>query len=116
MYVGHITGFIFLPVSILIYLNKFGYLSFPSLFGIDLVLIGALGVIAIEIGDVADSHMKNSHRLLTWLTGLLLAAPSVLYFISKLMTLPTPIVDGLPLIIASFIFVEGISGFFIGEG
>lgn len=100
----------------LIYLHEFGYSSWESLFGIDLVLIGALGVIAIEVGDVIDSHITSAHRLLTWLTGLLLIAPAILYFLSLLVTLPTSIVEGLPLIIASFIFVEGISGLFIGQG
>lgn len=115
MFIGHIAGFIFLPVSIMMYLDSFGITKINKLFGISMMLIAAIGIIIIQVGDIIHSHFSDEHVVLTWIVGGILMFPAFLYFISLVSKLPTPIVLALPLITASFLFVEGLSSFYIGN-
>jgi hypothetical protein len=114
MFLGHIAGFVFLPVSIILFLNSFGVTRFTTFFGIDMVLIAAIGMILVEIGDILDSHLKGSYVILSWVICAILCVPALVYFASKIFTFPAAIVDSLPLIMASFLFVEGLTSFYIG--
>lgn len=114
MIIGDIAGFAFLPVSIMMFLDIFGITKMTSLFGIDLALLAAIGIIIVEIGDLIDAHLKGSFVILAWIVCLVLIIPSILFFISKFAALPAAVASNLPVIMASFLFVEGFSSFFIG--
>jgi hypothetical protein len=115
MYVGYITGFAFFPVSIIMFLNIFGKLKLDSIFGINLILLGAIGLIAVQIGDIFDSHVQSSKVILMWVSGIILSFPGILYLISKIITIQPALASALPIIIASFLFSEGVGCFHIGE-
>ena len=115
MYIGCIAGFASLPVGIILLLNTFGFTKLNELFGIQILLLAAIGIIATEIGDIIDSHLTGEHVVLTWIIALLLTFPAVIYFLSLVMVFPENIMAPLPVIMASFIFVEGLSSFFIGS-
>lgn len=115
MYIGHIAGFISLPLGVILLLNAFGFTNMTQLFGIQIILLASLGIIATEVGDIIDSHLKSEHAFLTWVTGLLLIFPALIYFLSLITAVPENIMAPLPVIIGSFIFSEGLSSFFIGS-
>ena len=114
MYIGHIAGFAFLPVSVILFLNIFGFTSISSILGINLIVLASLGLIIIQAGDIVDSHLKGEYIILYWAAGLVLCLPGLLFLLSNVITLPENVFASLPLIIACFLFVEGISSFFIG--
>ena len=115
MYIGHIAGFAFLPVSVILFLNIFGVTNINSILGINLVLLAAIGLIIIQIGDIVDSHLKGEYIILYWVAGAVLCLPGLLFLFSKAITLPSTIAASLPLIMACFLFTEGVSSFFIGN-
>jgi len=115
MYIGHIFGFVGLPVSIILFLNFFGITNFANLFGIDILLIASIGLILVQIGDVIDAHVKSEFVVLTWMAALILCFPAILYFISMLTALPQNIITALPIMLACFLFTEGLGSFFIGH-
>ena len=114
MVIGYIIGLAFLPISLLLFANVFGFSEMTALFGFPLTLLGAVGVILVMAGDVIDAHMKSSQALRTIIVCILLTLPSILLFLSYVITLPAAIVAALPIIIASFLFVEGVASFLIG--
>jgi len=65
MFIGHIVGFAFLPVSVIVFLNVFGITAIANLLGIDILLIAAIGIILVELGDIIDSHLKSENVFLT---------------------------------------------------
>ena len=113
MFIGHIAGFLFLPISILMYFNAFSITNLQKIFGIPIILIGAIGIIIIEVGDIIHSHFSDEHTVLTWIIGGILMFPAFLYFLSLIIKFPASIIAALPLITASFLFVEGLSSFYI---
>jgi hypothetical protein len=115
MYVGHIAGLASLPFGVILLLNTFGFTSIDKLFGISVLLLASLGIIATELGDIIDSHLTSEHVILTWIIGILLTFPAVIYFLSLITTIPGYLMSPLPAIIGSFLFVEGLSSFFIGS-
>jgi hypothetical protein len=114
MVVSHIVGLSFLPVSVLMYLNAFGITKLQKIFGIDLMLIASIGIIVIEIADILGSHLKDEHVVVSWIVCSLLSFPAILYFLSLVITIPAQVLNALPLIAASFLFVEGLSSMYIG--
>ncbi|PIN78054.1 hypothetical protein COV16_06290, partial [Candidatus Woesearchaeota archaeon CG10_big_fil_rev_8_21_14_0_10_34_8] len=74
----------------------------------------ALCLIAIQVGDVITSHVTGNYIILSWIVCAISCIPSIAYIISMFVTLPETIVATLPIIIASFMFIEGIQGFYIG--
>jgi len=115
MIIGNIAGFVFLPVSIIIFLNIFGVTKINSIIGINILLVASIGLVAIQIGDIIDSHLHGSRIIMMWAVGIVLCIPGAMYILSKIITLPTALVASLPLILASFLFTEGMSSFFIGD-
>ena len=65
MFIGYIVGFAFLPVSVIVFLNVFGITAIANLLGIDILLIAAIGIILVELGDIIDSHLKSENVFLT---------------------------------------------------
>ena len=114
MHIGDIAGLIFLPVSIVLFLHAFGVISLPTIIGIDILLIAAIGIIAVEVGDAIDSRLKGGSWFM-WIVSVFLMLPSFAYFYSVFIPLPEILASQLPVIMASFLFVEGLSSFFIGE-
>jgi hypothetical protein len=115
MYLGHVAGIAFLPISIIIFLNIFGLTSFNKVVGISVLFIAAIGIIVIQIGDIIGSHGDKKNIGVSYATGLVLMIPSFVYFVSLFVTLPEPISNALPTILASFLFVEGVSSFYFGK-
>ena len=115
MYIGHIIGFAFLPVSVILFLNLFGITRLTSLFGLDIMFIAAIGLVLIQIGDIIDSHLKGEFVVLYWIAGIILCLPTAIFFTSKLISYPAAVITPLPIIITCFLFVEGLSSFFIGQ-
>lgn len=115
MYFGHITGIAFLPVSIILFLNYFGYTNINSIFGVNILWLAAVGILIVEAGDIIDAHIKGGFVILMWGICVVLCLPAILFFISKIMTISSAILTALPLIMASFLFVEGLSSFYIGD-
>jgi len=114
MYLGHIIGIASLPISILLFCNEFAITNIQSIFGINIVILAALCLIAIQVGDVITSHVTGNYIILSWIVCAISCIPSIAYIISMFVTLPETIVATLPIIIASFMFIEGIQGFYIG--
>ncbi len=115
MYIGHIAGIAFIPVSVIMYLNIFGITKLNSVFGISMLLIAAIGLLLIQIGDIIHSHFMDEYILVSWIVCIILMAPSFIYFASLMAKLSPAVVGALPIILASFLFVEGLSSFFIGS-
>lgn len=115
MIIGPIAGFTFLPVSIILFLNIFGVTKMPKILGIDILLLASIGLLIIQVGDIIDSHMRGSKVIIMWAVSIVLCVPGLLYLLSKVITLPTAVASSLPLIVASFLFAEGMGSFFIGD-
>ncbi|MFH0870110.1 MAG: hypothetical protein V1866_03575 [archaeon] len=115
MIIGNIAGFVFLPVSIIMFLNVFGITKINSILGINILLVASIGLLAIQVGDIIDSHLHGSRIIMMWIVSSILCIPGLLYILSKITTLPSALVSALPLILASFLFTEGMSSFFIGD-
>jgi hypothetical protein len=115
MYIGHIAGLASLPFGVILLLNTFGFTSMDKFFGLPILLLASLGIIATELGDIIDSHLTSEHVILTWIIGIILTFPALIYFLSFVMAMPEYLTTPLPIIIGSFIFVEGLSSFFIGD-
>lgn len=114
MYIGHIAGIAFLPVSIILLLNAFGLTHLIKILGIPMMFLASIGIIVVQLGDIIDSHLKDESVILTWIIGAALCFPAIIYFLSLIIKMPESILIPLPIIIGSFLFVEGLSSFFIG--
>ncbi|OIO65802.1 hypothetical protein COY28_06815 [Candidatus Woesearchaeota archaeon CG_4_10_14_0_2_um_filter_57_5] len=112
MIIGHIAGFVFLPVSIILLLNAFSVTNVQSLAGMPVLLLASIGLILVQMGDIIDAHIKDSFKIVAWIVCLILMFPAFLYFMRA--ALPEQVVNALPIITGSFLFVEGLSSFFIG--
>jgi hypothetical protein len=115
MYLGHISGFVFFPVAVITLLNALGITNFDSIFGFQLIFLAAIGVIVVEACDIIDSHISGESVILTWLAAGLLAVPGIIFFLSRVIAMPENITTPLPIILGSFLFVEGVMSFFIGD-
>jgi hypothetical protein len=115
MIIGNIAGFVFLPVSVIMFLNVFGATKINTILGINILLVASIGLLAIQVGDIIDSHLHGSKIIIMWAVSIVLCIPGLLYILSKIVTLPSGIVTSLPLILACFLFTEGMSSFFIGD-
>jgi len=115
MYLGHFAGIAFLPISLILFLNIFGITFINNILGVSISLIAAIGIILVQIGDIIGSHTDKKNIGVSYAMGLALAIPSILYFVSLLVALPEAISNALPTMLASFLFVEGISSFYFGK-
>jgi hypothetical protein len=115
MYFGHIAGLAFLPVAVLGLLNTFGITNIPKIFGMEVIFLASIGIIATEVGDIVSSHVGGSKIILTYITGSILCFPGILYLLSKIITFPTKITASLSILVIGFLFVEAVSSLHIGE-
>src|SRR3989338_3936447 len=106
MYIARIAGVVFLPISIIVFLDYFQFANIPSILGINILLLAAFGIIIVEIGDIIDAHIKSEYVILNWIVCPLLCLPAILFFLSKFMAISASVLNSLPLIMASFLFVE----------
>jgi hypothetical protein len=115
MYFGHIPGLLFLPIGVILILNAFGITHVNSLFGLSLLLLASIGLIATQIGDIISSHFTDGHVILSYIVCTILCFPGLIYFISLFSSMPENLMAPLPLLLGSFLFVEGLSSLFIGD-
>ena len=111
--IDKIIGFASLPVSIVLFLNLFGILGMDAVVGIDLLLIAAVTHVILQVANVISSHITDEYVVLSYVIHGILLFPSVIYFLSLVITLPDVVTAPLLPIFASFIFMEGIYSFFI---
>ncbi|MFH1174658.1 MAG: hypothetical protein V1725_05980 [archaeon] len=113
-FIDSVVGIIFLPLGVLLFLYVFGIYKSASLLGIPLLLLGAVGLILIQVANIASSHAVGEHVVLSYFLHTPMIFPSVLYGLVLVgVVLPVGIITALPIIMASFIFVEGMYSFFI---
>jgi len=110
--IDKIVGIIFLPVSILLFLNIFDITAITSILGIDILLIAAISLIIVQAANIIGAHHAKEHVHISWILCSIMIFPSVLYFISLGATLPTTLVNSFQAIFASVILVEGVYGFY----
>jgi hypothetical protein len=108
-----IVGIACLPIGVILFLNAFGATNFESLFGLSILLIAALALLAIQVTNIIDSHVQGHSLLLAYSIHTILLLPSIVYGLSFLLALPATVLAALPLIFACFITVEGLYSFFV---
>ena len=111
--IDYIIGFVFLPVSLLLFSNFFGWTQIDKIIGIPVLAIAAIGLIIVQVANILSSHINQKFIALSWGLCAVMMWPSVIYFLSVFITFPASLTTVLPAIIASFIFVEGIYSFYI---
>jgi hypothetical protein len=111
----NIVGIVTLPVAVVLFLNIFGITNIDAVFGVSMLLIAAIAHIANQVANVIAAHIGDSWVVLSYIIHGVMLFPSILYFVSLGVKLPEAFVAPLPTILASFIFLEGIYSFFIGD-
>ena len=86
--IDKIVGIIFLPLSIIMFLNIFGMTQIDSIIGIDIMLIAAVALIIIQIANVLGAHHAEEHVKKSYILCLIAAFPSIVYFIGLGTALP----------------------------
>ncbi|MGV8171881.1 MAG: hypothetical protein ACP5OA_04270 [Candidatus Woesearchaeota archaeon] len=114
--IDYIIGLAFMPVSILMFLNFFGWIHLEKIIGIPLVLIAALGLMIVQIVNIMASHIHKEFIMHSWILCIIMMWPSFIYLTSGFVGYPETLIASLPAIIASFLFVEGIYSFYIDHG
>ena len=110
--IDKIIGIIFLPLSILLFLNIFEITAIDSVFGVSILLIAAISLIIIQVANVLGAHHAKEHVNKSYLLCTIAAFPSIIYFISSGVQFSDNVIISFPAMFASFIFVEGIYGFY----
>jgi len=104
-----ILSLIALPLSILIGLKYFGIYDSNTFLPLDIVLIGALFLVAMQLFAYITIHKANKGTtLMGKLIKTILAIPGILYLVNFVVPLKLPF--NLEIIIALFLFTEGIYG------
>ncbi|MGV8141577.1 MAG: hypothetical protein ACP5NW_04010 [Candidatus Woesearchaeota archaeon] len=111
--IDYIIGLAFLPVSILMFLNMFGWTHVEKIFGLPLVLIGAIGLVIVQIVNILAAHINKQFIWQSWILCIVMLWPALVYFTSTIITYSSNILAAVPDIIAAFLFVEGIYSFYI---
>lgn len=108
-----IVGLICMPVSFLLFLNVFGVTHVTKIFGIPVLMIAAIALVINQIANALTSHIEGHNLWVSYLAHTLLFVPALLYFLSLFVPLSTSIVGSLQLILACFIFTEGVYSLFL---
>ena len=104
-----LLSLISLPLSILIALKYFGIYDPNTFLPLDVVLIGALFLVAMQVFAYITIHKANEGTsLMGKLIKTILAIPGILYLLNLAIPLNLPF--NLEIIIALFLFTEGIYG------
>ncbi|HLG24071.1 MAG TPA: hypothetical protein VI564_04040 [Candidatus Nanoarchaeia archaeon] len=110
--IDNIAGIAALPVGILLFLNEYGLTNIQSIFGVDLLLIAAISIILIQVANILGAHVSGENIYLSYIIHFFLIFPSVIFFLSKFVSMPSNIISSLPMVFAAFILVEGLYSFF----
>jgi len=111
--IDYILGIAFMPVSVLMFLNMFGITNMEKFLGIPIILIAAIGLVIVQIANIMSAHINKQFVATSWILSIVMIWPSLVYFSTAFITYPANIVVALPIIIAAFLFVEGIYSFYI---
>jgi hypothetical protein len=111
--IDYIIGLAFLPVSVLMFLNIFGITNIEKIFGIPVILIGAIGLVIVQIFNILSAHINKEFITTSWLLSITMMWPTLIYITAFLIPYPQSLISVLPAIIASFLFVEGIYSCYI---
>ncbi len=111
--IDYIIGFAFLPVSLLIFMNIFGWTNVENIIGIPLLGIAAVGLIIVQVANIMSAHINKQWITVSWILCAVMMWPSIIYLLSGFVSFPETLLLALPAIIASFLFVEGIYSFYI---
>jgi hypothetical protein len=111
--IDYIIGIGFMPFSVLMFLNIFGVTNIQKIIGIPLIFIAMIGLIVVQVAKIIGAHINKQFIMQSWILCILMMWPSIIYLTSSFIKYPATIVASLPVIIASFLFVEGIYSFYI---
>jgi hypothetical protein len=111
--IDYIVGFAFLPVSILMFTNIFGWTHIENILGIPFMGLAALGLIMVQVSNIMSAHINKQWITTSWILCAVMMWPSIIYLISGFVSFPESLLIALPSIFASFLFVEGIYSFYI---
>ncbi len=114
--IDYIIGFAFLPVSLLVFTNIFGWTHIDNIIGIPLLGIAAIGLIIVQIANIMSAHINKQWIMISWILCALMMWPSVIYLLSGFVSFPETLIASLPALLASFLFVEGVYSFYIDMG
>ncbi len=110
--IDNVVGIICLPIGFLLLLVEFGVLNLTAIFGVSVLLVSALALLAIQASNLVATHMQGEMIIISYIVHILLTVPALLYFLSLIVALPSTIAAALPLMLACFIIVEGLYSFF----
>ena len=97
-----------LPLSVLVAMDYFGIYEL-SIIPVDVVLVGAIFLIAMQIFSYIIVHKANNGTtFMGKLIKTILAVPGILYFVN--IVRPLNLGFDLEIVIAMFLFTEGIYG------
>jgi len=111
--IDYIIGFAFLPFSILMFMNIFGWTNIENIIGIPLLGIAAIGLIIVQVANIMSAHINKQWITTSWILCAVMMWPAIIYLISGFVSFPESLLLALPAILASFLFVEGIYSFYI---
>ena len=104
-----LLSLIALPLSILVLLKTFNIYNISPITILDIALIGALFLIAMQILSYLTIHKANQGTSLTGkLIKTVLAIPGIIYLMNLVIPLNLPF--NIEIVIGFFLFTEGIYG------
>ncbi len=110
--IDHIVGLAALPVGVILFLNDYGITKINNIFGFSVLLVAAVALILIQISNILGAHIMDENVFLSYVIHTFMIFPSIIFFLSYIMTIPSSIMNSLPMVFASFILIEGMYSFF----
>jgi len=110
--IDNIVGLASLPIGILLFLRILGITQGDTIFGMNILLIGSLTIVLLQVANIIGSHIQGEKIILGYIIHTLLLFPAIIYFLSLVMTISPNLMVILPTIMASFILSEGLYSFF----
>ncbi|MFH1132976.1 MAG: hypothetical protein V1735_00645 [Nanoarchaeota archaeon] len=110
--IDNIVGLACLPVGVILFLNQFGVTKITSLFGMPILLVAALALVAIQVSNILASHFMDKWIILSYIVHVIMAFPAIIYFLNAIFAFPAAVTAPLPMMFASFIFLEGLYSVF----
>jgi len=110
--IDHVVGLAALPVGVVLFLNEYGFTKINTIFGFNILLVAALVLVIIQISNIFGAHIMDENVFLSYIIHGFMIFPSVIFFLSYVMSIPQTIMNSLPIVFASFILIEGMYSFF----
>lgn len=110
--IDHVVGLAALPVGVVLFLNEYGFTKINTIFGFNILLVAALVLIIVQISNIFGAHIMDENVFLSYVIHGFMIFPSIIYFLTFVVTIPANIVSSLPIVFASFILIEGMYSFF----